>query len=309
MEQEMEYAYAVYQEGTISRAAEKLFLTQPALSMALRRLEGKLGESLFDRSRNPLRLTAAGEIFIEKCRELKILEQEMKSQIDELNGLGKGTLTVGGTHFILSYVLAPMLVDFAKRYPGIKLNVLECSSKESERLLLDGAIDFYLRCSEPPPSISRISYAFSDQVLVAVPRQYIKEYSLPDSFLEREQIEAGVHKEESCPNTDFLDLAGIPFLKLADGHNLGGRLLDLFAQHDLTANIIMEVEQLTTSFYLADSGLGATLASTLLIEKSKSQNLVFYKVDTPLLLRQFYFVARQHGYISRVAKGFMELLD
>lgn len=62
MEQEMRYAYEVFREGSFSKAAEKLFITQPALSIAIQKPEADIGMALFDRSRRPLKLTAAGEI-------------------------------------------------------------------------------------------------------------------------------------------------------------------------------------------------------------------------------------------------------
>ena len=60
MEQDMEYIYQVYRDQSFSKAAENLFMTQPALSLAIRRVEDRLGAELFDRSRRPLRLTQAG---------------------------------------------------------------------------------------------------------------------------------------------------------------------------------------------------------------------------------------------------------
>ena len=309
MEKDMEYVYAIYQEGSVSKAAEKLFITQPALSMALRRVEAKFGEALFDRSQTPFSLTHAGKIYIQKCKEILLLNQEMSRQIHDLHNLQKGALTIGGTHFILSYVLAPALSIFSERYPNITLKIIECRSDASEHLLLDGTIDMYLRCSACPASIWRIAPAFTDHVLVAVPKPYVKQYKLPDNGLSFSMVQADKHLSSDYKSTDFQKLSHIPFLQLSDGNNLGGRLRDLFAAHKQTPNIKMVVEQLTTSYYLADSGIGATLASTMMIKKSMSENLIFYKVDSPLLIRQFYFVGRKRGYISKASHALIETLQ
>ena len=78
MQTEMEYVYRVYQEKSFSKAAEDLFLTQPALSMAVRKVEDSLGMPIFDRSVRPMRLTPAGEAYIEFIRNTQYLEQELQ---------------------------------------------------------------------------------------------------------------------------------------------------------------------------------------------------------------------------------------
>ena len=69
MQQEMKYVYQVYLDGSISRAAEHLYITQPALSMSIQKIENELGMPLFDRGTRPLTLTLAGQIYIETVRQ------------------------------------------------------------------------------------------------------------------------------------------------------------------------------------------------------------------------------------------------
>ena len=90
MEQEMRYIWQVWQEGSFSRAAEKLYMTQPALSIAVKRVEAGLGAELFDRSRHPLELTQAGQAYIETIRRVRYLEEELERQIEDLRGLRTG---------------------------------------------------------------------------------------------------------------------------------------------------------------------------------------------------------------------------
>ena len=75
MEQNMQYIYQVYQDGSFTKAAEKLYLTQPALSIAIRQEEKRMGMALFDRSRRPLGLTPAGEAYIRAVERMKYLEE------------------------------------------------------------------------------------------------------------------------------------------------------------------------------------------------------------------------------------------
>ena len=70
MQQDMKYIYQVYEEGSFSRAAQRLYMTQPALSIAVQKVEESIGMPLFDRSRRPLKLTAAGQIYIDAVKKM-----------------------------------------------------------------------------------------------------------------------------------------------------------------------------------------------------------------------------------------------
>ena len=110
MELNMQYIYQVYQDGSFTKAAEKLYLTQPALSMAVRQEEKQLGAALFDRSRRPLTLTPAGEAYIRAAERVKYLESDLGRELDDLRDIRTGCLHVGGTHYLNCFLLAELLV-------------------------------------------------------------------------------------------------------------------------------------------------------------------------------------------------------
>ena len=306
MEQKMEYIYAVYQEGSISRAAQKLFISQPALSLAIQRVEKSLGRTIFDRSHSPLRLTRVGELYIQKYHEIKRLEREFENQVNDLYDLKKGTLIMGGTQFILSYIFAPVLTKFSRQYPQITIQLLECRSDTAQSLLLEGSIDTYLRASPCASSLRPIGKAFVDHLLIAVPKHYQQEHDLPPERLTMDMVVRDEHLH--APHADFLRLSKLPFLQLSPGNNLHNRIIELFREHGAVPEIKMQVEQFATSCFLADSGMGATLVSAMMIKQGFGHNLFFYKVNSPLLVREFYFVGRQKGYISSSTKSFMQML-
>lgn len=85
---------------------------------------------LFDRNRQPLKLTEAGEIYIRKVRQFQALEDEMKQQFNDLSGLNTGSICIGGSHYFNSYVLPPVLTAYTCRHPGIRLELVEAGSYE-----------------------------------------------------------------------------------------------------------------------------------------------------------------------------------
>ncbi len=309
MEQEMAYVYTVYQEGSVSKAAEKLFISQPALSIAIRRVESRLNSVLFDRSQYPLKLTNVGELYIQKYHEIKLLEKELASQINDIHELNQGELVIGGTHFILSYVLAPVLSAFSSRYPNIVIRLYECSSSQLESLLTNGNIDLCLKCDNcTAPSMVPIDDAFRDHLLMAVPKAYVQEFNLPDVWLTLDMVKNNMHLNGQTPCIDIQHLAKLPYLVLTAGNNLRERFIELFDHSGIKPNIKMQIEQIATAYHLADNGMGATLTSEMIIKNNTCHNLVFYLIDSPLMIRDFKVIGRHKRYISNANAKFIQML-
>lgn len=117
MKADYEYIYTIYREGSFTRAAEKLFITQPALSIALRKIEARIGMPLFIRNRRPIQLTPAGVLYLKAIRKMQHLEKDLDREVQQLKDLQTGSLTIGGSHYILSYKIPDLLTAFAETYP------------------------------------------------------------------------------------------------------------------------------------------------------------------------------------------------
>ncbi len=137
MNQEMLYVYTVYQEGSFSKAAEKLFLTQPALSISIQKIEHAIGMPLFDRSRRPLQLTEAGIIYVDTVKKMLLLEQEQQQRLNDIQELVTGTIQLGGSHYLNAYILPEILAGFSGKYPGIRLEIMEAGSFALSEMLAD----------------------------------------------------------------------------------------------------------------------------------------------------------------------------
>ena len=98
----MEYVYAVYHEKSFSAAARKLFISQPALSAAVKKVEKELGMPLFDRSALPIQLTTAGKAYIKAVQQILTIQKNLKGYMGDLANLQSGNLSLGGTNFFAS---------------------------------------------------------------------------------------------------------------------------------------------------------------------------------------------------------------
>lgn len=304
MEQEMRYVYQVYLEGSVSKAAEKLFITQPALSVAIQRTESRLGMPLFDRKTRPLTLTPAGEAYISAVKQALQLERELEQRMNDIRDLHTGSLLIGGTHYLNAYILPEILSGFSRKFPGIRLQLVEHSAATLAEMLSERELDLTLNC-DPKFLMDFERYpAFCDTILLAVPEADPIHESLGENALSAKDIQKDVHLRAECPTVPLERFREIPFLLLNEGNNLHERSLQLFQEAGYEPIVKMSLAQLVTAYHLAEYGFAATFVSDRLV-KSESSRLKFYKLDSTLIHRQFFILLPKRGYTSFATKAFI----
>ena len=112
-----EYVYEVYRDRSFSKAARRLYLSQPALSTAVKKAEQELGSPIFDRSVSPIQLTEEGRVYIDAAERIMHIRQEMMACVDDMSHLHTGRITIAGTAFFLSYVVPRVVKRFSALYP------------------------------------------------------------------------------------------------------------------------------------------------------------------------------------------------
>jgi DNA-binding transcriptional LysR family regulator len=117
--------YTVAKSGSLTRAAEELYISQPAVSRSIKQLETQLGVTLFTRTHRGMVLSAKGGkvIFSEVERALGLLE-EAENRISEMNNLATGTIRIGASDTIFEYFLADKIADFHERFPSVKIELM-----------------------------------------------------------------------------------------------------------------------------------------------------------------------------------------
>lgn len=306
MEQEMKYIYTVYKVGSFSKAAKELFITQPALSIAVSRIEARIGIPLFDRTKKPLRLTEAGEYYIKKYREIRNLEYELDQQLNDLNSLSSGTLRIGGTHYFNAHVLPPVLVSFANKYPGISLRLIESGSDSLLQMLYDQDVDVTFHCTEKPKDSFIRTPCFRDTLLISVPRSMIPD-SLTDYMLSPYDIQQKKHLKSGCAAIPLSAFSELPFITLTKGNELYGRAHNLFKKSEITPRIKMEVRQLVTAWQLSVAGMGATFIPDFLVDSS-NDTIALFRFSSPLATRTFDLVISDRHYISKAMSAFLDIM-
>ena len=112
MFQGMDYVYEVYKEINFSKAAKNLYISQPSLSAAVKKVETRLGFPIFDRSTTPIQLTEFGKEYIKAIEVIMDVENGFNNFVNDVNELKSGSISIGGTNLFASYILPPLLSGF-----------------------------------------------------------------------------------------------------------------------------------------------------------------------------------------------------
>lgn len=158
----------VVENLSFSKAAEELFISQPAVTNHIKELENKLNVSLFDRVGNKIHLTKAGKLAYNHLKKIRQLYRELEFDLEMLNETYKGTLRIGASSTISQYLIPKVIAAFYKRYPEIELYLLNGNSFEMELKLLENEIDLALVENESSQSgIHYIDFLDDEIIIVA----------------------------------------------------------------------------------------------------------------------------------------------
>lgn len=138
------YVSTIAQCGSITKAAEQLFIAQPSLTQALQRIETRYGAALFQRGKNSLHLTQAGQHYLEAAEKITRLYDEMTYEIGSASGMERGQINLGFTTFQGSILLPEVLACYRERFPLMTVNLHEASTSQLEQLVSEGRLDVAL---------------------------------------------------------------------------------------------------------------------------------------------------------------------
>ena len=169
---DVEYVCTLAEHGNFSRAAKVLYVSQPALSQAIKRLEEQLGVTLFIRRKNAVTPTRAGELFLASGQQMMALSRLIERQMLEVQGLKQGRLELGLSALICRAYLPQVLPVFRRLYPNIALDIAEMSSYDLEEQLHRRKIELAVL---PLPLADKgldHTYILTEETLLAVPKSH-----------------------------------------------------------------------------------------------------------------------------------------
>ena len=175
------YIRTIYEAGSISRAAQQLYISQPSLSQLLKNIEKKVGAPLFDRSIQPLRPTTIGRKYLAAAKHIMEIDAEFRQYVEDELGCAQGNLIVGSSPFRSTYFLASFLPQFQTQYPGIRLQLAEHTSKRLEEAVLSGDVDLIIATQPVDTEAFACAELYAEEMILVLPAKHplAKAYDLP----------------------------------------------------------------------------------------------------------------------------------
>ena len=280
----MKILVAVYQQGSVTMAAETLHLAQPSVSLALRELEDYYGAELFVRVGRRISPTEAGRAFYGYAVHIVSLVDELETQMRNWDTLG--AVRIGSTVTIGTYLLPALIRKFQAEFPELRVDVKVCKASQVEKSLLDNELDLGLMEAQPEhPDLCAVPFR-QDELRAVVP---------PASALcERRSL-------------TIQDLASYPFLMREPG-SAGRKVLDAYlALHHMSIRPAWESVSTQAIVKAVAEGLGVAVLPQMLVERDAQEgNVVMLPFEEPLV-RTLHIVYHRRKYLSSNMQRFIAL--
>lgn len=287
------YVNMVAECKSITKAAGKLFISQPALSNYISKLEEDMGVRLFDRSSNPIRLTFAGEQYLKHAKQIMMHLDDMDREIRDISEKQYGRLRIGFPNERIIYMLPKLLPQFKELYPNVEVEVLNGPGNWLIKSLQTGDADFvFLPMWTPCDGINQFKVAEEELILVTA-----KDYLTEEQVLDRENRIFSWDRIEE-----------LPLLTLEKGHALRSCVDTLLQSSGKKPNIYLESHSNMLSCRLADAGMGVAVVPEITLHMiEKDIQVDWYHLDRYPLKWDVNALYRTDAYLGKVEQDFLHL--
>jgi len=307
--QQIEYVLAVAEERSFSKAAKRLFVTQPSLSKFIINLESSLGVTLFDRSSSPITVTEAGNIFIETANRMKELEEDMALKMNDLTGLKNGNLKIGTSPFYSANMLMKTVLQFHSKYPHIQITLHEDTYRNLEDATLRGDIDLVIDNANADNELFNIEELCMEKLYLAVPRDRAINRKCAGFALEAEDIRTNSEKlfSDECINLSMFKKERFILRNNNDSnYNL---IKKICRAAGFSPDVVLESNNTDTIFSFVVSGLGVAFIPDTYIKFTDIPNHpVYYSLGDSETEKYIKLIYKKNKYLSKAAIEFSNTL-
>lgn len=291
----IEYILKIAEENNITKAAKKLFITQPALNQQLLKLEKELDIQLFHRSRTDWRPTEAGLIYLENARRMLQIKQDTYRQIGDMVTFKKGTLSIGFTPGRGIDMFSAVYPEFHKEFPEIIVTPHELSVKKQQMMIASGELDigFLTLCSDNYTSDEYIPIA-QEEIFLVIPARH------PLSECHPQHVESA-----PFPVLDITALQYEPFVLMYKESTIRQLVDDIFDQASFQPNVLFETANTNTILTMICTNLCCGLIPYHYFQKEQEKAVWFSLPSHPTW--DFVATYRKGSYLTHAAKHFIKL--
>ncbi|MBR2466494.1 MAG: LysR family transcriptional regulator [Clostridia bacterium] len=301
------YVLAVYKEGSFTKAAESLYISQPCLSAAIKQIESDIGARLFDRSTTSVRPTHIGLDYIKTAEKIVELEDSFSLGLRSENSLSSGRVRVGGSNYGCSYILPRIIEAFLQTYPNIRVEITEGHSSELFEMLKKDDIDIIVDSFDRDPEGCIYTPFISEKIMLAVPEGARSNENVRELSAHPIDFYLGKINADNLEQVSVVNFKEEKFILLKPGNSMYEHAVRTFQKSGVTPNVGLSLDQLSTSYILCAQGGGCAFVTDTIFK--------YHKFDSSVLLynikecgeRTFGLAYKKEKHTSRVIKEFVRI--
>lgn len=303
-----DYIYSIYECGSLTKAAEQLFVTQPTLSIALKKTEKRIGHPLFERGVTPLALTKVGEEYINAVRHLRNIEEQFQMYCNAFDDPNTGYVKIAAASFLVRHVLSSLLHQFSMDYPNIKMEIFEYSPTYLVDALKTKLADLIIDSADPPPSFEA-TLLFKEVLLLGVPLEWVQNTPLMKYAYTSTDIRNNRHLQKDSPRADISCFADRRFALQNDQQDIGNRSLRICSAAGFTPDATVHVDQSVTAYhFIVHRTCAAFIPDTHIRIRQYKDNVAFFYPDSPDCVRPVWILHEKTEYLSGATKLLIRIL-
>lgn len=297
------YFTVVAEELNITRAAERLFISQQSLSNHMIKLEKSLGTKLFERS--PAFLpTYAGSRLLLAANQILDIKRQIIMEIDDISNHRRGELRIGISHTRGRVLMPKLLPTFCQEHPFIDVTITEGNSQQLEEWLQHGRIDLLIGFAPVLLIEAETRNILDERLFLVVPKKIMMDLYPENYITQAENFKTGV---------DVLAFKNCPYLMMSKGNRTRTIFDQYIEQLGIPIKIILEMESIETLFSLSCEGMGITIYPEMFVRNLHSKILadeespVFYfPLNDPSTIGNLVIAYHRERYLADSAKDFIK---
>lgn len=278
---------AVHQLRKLSAAAQRLFVTQSAVSMLIRQLEDGLGTRLFDRTTRSLKPTAAANEMLSTAERILRDVDSLSIGFRELATLERGRVSVAITPTLATFLLPDAIRSFTEEHPKVRVMVNDCAPDQFISRILGEHVDFGIGTPERPGAEVEVQRLMRDHLALVCRND---------------------HPLAKARVVRWTDLAGYPVITVRPGYGVRPLIDGTAADAGVALDVVNEVSFLSTAIWMTASGMGASIMPGAFARAANDPSLLIKVLSAPRVSRDISVVTKRGHSLSVAARAFIDAL-
>ncbi len=284
---QLKYFVAIVETGSMTKAAERCFISQPSISQQMRKLEDGIGKKLFSRIKGKLVLTDAGQVVYEQATKILADVEGIKLRVSDVTDINGGLVSVGILPTLAPFMLPSILTELSIRYPNATVTVREEVSEGIIAAARRGELDILIEVMPFDEAALTVERLFLDDFYVAVHKDH--------KLAEFDEI-----------SIDTLD--GMPFILLQDIHCLARQIEQYCFNERFMPKVLFQASQISTVKQLIALQYGISILPSICIDHDADSAIRYIRIEGGKASREIVLATGRDRYLGPAAEHFITIV-